>query len=204
MGVHRPFVSLAALCLLAGAGCAISGRNDIGPVTPPPTVYTVLGSPRDLREDVTYPVNRTRQLLRWDDDGFLWQIRFVGPDYAYAGLRFKRGVDGRSDHDKSELRFLIEPVGVSTSLSVGLVDGSTNTARVMVDMPMPASAYSNPRRAMNVRMPLRLFPDRGTAIDGSGGDELPFDWANICEVRIITSGNRFSDRVTIKHLRIVD
>jgi len=206
-----------ALVLLAGgaAGCShyfgSRWKNESVPYDPArqPAAATVLllDSPREVREDYSYPPGKTQQGFFWGDEHEEWRIQFPAQGYAHAGFRFFRSKNLQARRDDYELILTIQPGSMARYLWAGLVDGEDAMPNVLIDRPL--ASYLKPGRLsdrVTVRIPLRDFADRGIAVVHDqpldGTTQHPFDWNDVREVRLTHNGGRLPHReVVITKLR---
>lgn len=187
----------AAAALLA-AGCA--GLEEPLALDPFPVQYRLFTTPKDLIDEYAYPSDQTRHRLRWENNEFEWQIRFPPRGHAYGGLRLRRAVDLAQDRRVATIRFTLQPGTWGNSLSIAFVDDPTNGTPVLVDLPVLDKPSAAPQRALNIRIPLRNFPDRGPVLE-EVVEERPFDWSRVREIRFIAAGDRPDVPLTIRNLR---
>jgi hypothetical protein len=201
---YRWRLIIMACGALICAGCATSlfCEPTIRPLIPIVDRVYLFITPKELRDEVSYPPDQTRQKLTWRDQGFHWEIKFPPHRYAYAGLELKRRTDLSPIIDHGDLIFTLTPASASTNLSIALVDGTNEPARVMVTLPMPACPSSLSANRGVVRIPLRTFSTHGAILDSdAAGSIAPFDSSDLREIRIIGGAGLSDSLVTISYLR---
>ncbi len=183
------------------AGCASPRTGTI--VAPFVDREFMFLSPKELKEELTYPPGVTTEKLTWEADQFRWQVRFPAQGYAYAALRFRYRNDRSACFDHGDLTFRVTPAAAAGQLAIALVDGTNRPPRVMVTRPVVATPARRNGSAATVRIPLTDFPTHGVAIEDPGGSPpMAFDPSDLREIRLIAPDGVRNGPVTITELRI--
>lgn len=163
----------------------------------------LIETPRRLREDYRYP-DSTKSAFFWSGQEAEWRFKLTSGRYGHAGFRFLVPHNLATARDRYELIFNIAPATMTRYLWVGLVDGSDQPARVLVDLPMARYAEETSGKGFTeVRIPLRDFPADGAVLGGDDDatngvrHEAAFDWIDTLEVRVIHNGGRLPNRETV-------
>jgi hypothetical protein len=166
-------------------------------------------TPKTMREDYRQPRRGTRQKFLWEGRFAEWIVHFPPTRYAHAGFVFYYPynlTDARKG--TGELVFVMKPSAMAKYLWVGLVDGSDDDRRVMVEVPL--SGQVGQQEGLDwgeIRIPLSAFGTQGQTVGeqddgGAPGEPATFDWNDVREIRLVVYGGRRPNRaITIRELR---
>lgn len=195
--------SASALAGLLLAGCNTTTPSG-APLLPRPDRVYLFITPKELRDETTYPPGQTTQLLQWEGKEFHWVITFPRHHHGYAGLQFKYHVDLAPVMSHGDLTFTVSPASAATNLAVALLDGTNQAPRVMVTLPLRGTSALFNDGVSVVRVPLRSFPALGIPLDETGQSftDAPFDPSDLREIRFVSPQGLHGGPVTISHLRV--
>jgi hypothetical protein len=192
--------ALLATVLIGAAGCESPEARAPGRLLHPHR--SLLGVPRVMLDDYTYPAASVRQEFVWGADKEPeWKIHVEAAGYAYAGILLRHPVDLSKDLRTHDLTFYLQPAGCASNLSIALVDGDAVSPRVLLDRALTTAEMDVKRKAAVVRFPLAGFDREGASLSGDGST-APFDWSDIREIRFIVHDAPKRLDLLIKHLRV--
>lgn len=201
-----------ALIALVSSGCAgLWHQHDETPEEggrkPAPANVSLIGSPKEMREDQTYPSGSVKQAAFWTGRESEWRFNLPGKGYAYAGFRFVHSHNFLNQLDKYELIFTIRPASRTRNLWAGLVDGDDAPPHLVVDQPLADYADNTAGNGRaTVRIPLNRFPALGVPSEADAGyaaTPAPFDWQDVIAFRLINPGGRMpAGDIVVTGLRI--
>ena len=194
---------LAMTLTVALAGCesaAPIARQLIPAVDRVPFFIT----PKELRDETTYPDGLTHQKLIWQEQTFRWEITFPHNQYAFAGLQFRYRTDISRVMDHGDLIFTVTPASAASELVVALIDGTNQQPALLVSSPLRAIRTTTRDAKCTVRIPLCSFPADGLPLDvmDAASPSQHFDATDLREVRFIAPSGLRAGQVEIGYLRI--